>query len=269
MSHSVGRVAPTIEAAGDNKSIFRLKALRSYSHRDVQSASYTLASPRSLYLLWALLALVVFLGVITWLSEIPVYTSAVAVALDAQASQDEQTASDMIAVFLPADRLNKLRVGQNVVIKLTNSKGAPHRLTAKIFAVEPEVLSPQAAQKRFDLGVPSSNISEPKAVALARLVPPASSAFLLNYRGGSIDAWVQTDSKPVVSLFPLMGRVIQLPDEREAIGSIACPGLARVSHVRKGEFFERHPVRALSCLLWEKSLQVKLKKQNEGGSLYV
>jgi hypothetical protein len=266
MSHSVGRVAPTIEAAGDNKSIFRLKALRSYSHRDVQSASYTLATPGSLYLLWALLALVVFLGVITWLSEIPVYTSAVAVALDAHASQDEPAASDIIAVFLPADRLNKLRVGQNVVFKLN---GTPHRITAKIFAVEPEVLSPQAAHKRFDPGVQYSTIGEPKAVALARLDPPASSAFLLNYRGGSIDAWVQTDSKPVVSLFPLMGRVIQLPDEREAIGSIACSGLARVSHVRKGEFFERHPVWALSCLLREKSLQIKNKKQNEGGSLYV
>jgi hypothetical protein len=268
MSHSVGRVAPTIEAVADNRSIFRLKALRSYSHRDVQSASYTLATPKSLYLLWALLALVVLLGVITWLSEIPVYTSAVAVALDAHASQDEPAASDIIAVFLPADRLNKLRVGQNVVFKLN---GTPHRITitAKIFAVEPEVLSPQAAQKRFDLGVPSLNISEPKAVALARLVPPVSSAMLLNYRGGSIDAWVQTDSKPVVSLFPLMGRVSDCPDELEAIGSIAGPGLARVSHVRKGEFFERHPVWALSCLLREKSLQVKIKKQNEGGILYV
>ena len=268
MSHSVNSVAPTIEAAGEKKSIFRSKALRSYSHREQQPASYTLVTPRSLYFLWALLALVVFFGVITWLNEIPVYTPAVAVALDTQASQDEATASTIFVVFLPADQLNKLRVGQNVVFKLNKLNGASHRIIAKIFAVEPEVLSPQAAHKRFDQGVPYSNIDEPKAVALARLDPPASSAFL-NYRGGSIDAWVQTGSKPVVSLFPMMGRVGQRPDEQEAIGSLACPGLARVSHVRNGAFFERHPERALSCLLREKSLQIEIKKQNEGGSLYV
>ena len=107
--------------------------------------------------------------------------------------------------YSPADQINKLRVGQNVVLKLDKRNGTAHRVTARIFAVEPEVLSPQAAQKRFDPGVPFSNIGEPKAVALARLDPPNSSAFLLNYRGDSIDAWVQTDSKPIVSLFPLMG----------------------------------------------------------------
>ena len=263
MSHSASSVAPTIEAAGEKKSIFRSKALRSYSHRDQQPASYTLATPRSLYLLWALLALVLFLGAITWLSEIPVFTRAVAFTLESPASQGEPTASAIIAVFLPADQINKLRVGQNVVLKLDKRNGTAHRVTARIFAVEPEVLSPQAAQKRFDPGVPFSNIGEPKAVALARLDPPDSSAFLLNYRGDSIDAWVQTDSKPVVSLFPLMGRVVQPVDEREAIGSIACLGLARVSHVRKGALFELHPVQALSCLLREKSLQIKTKNKTK------
>src|SRR5712692_10167623 len=99
MSHSVSSVAPTIEAADEKKSIFRSKALRSYSHREQQSASYTLVTPRSLYLLWALLALILFFGVITWLSKIPVFTPALAVAIDEHVSQDEPTASIMIAVF--------------------------------------------------------------------------------------------------------------------------------------------------------------------------
>ena len=268
MSHDVTRTAPTFHPTGENKSIFRSKALRSYSHRDQQSVSHTLITQRSLYLLWALLALVVSLGVITWLIKIPIYTQAIGVGTAGRASQDEATVPALIAVMVPAHQLNKVRSGQDVVFKLNDSNGTPHRITGTILAVESEVLSPQAAQKRFDPGISFSNIGEPKAVAWAR-VPAGSSALLLNNRGGAIDAWIQTDSKPVVSLFPLMGRTVHPSDEQRAIRATACSGLARVSHVRKGEFFERYPGRALSCLLREKSLQIKNKKQNEGGTLYV
>lgn len=268
MSHNVNSVASTFHAAGENRSIFRSKALRSYSHRDQQSASHTLITQRSLYLLWALLALVVSLGVITWLIKIPVYTQAIGAGLAGRGSQEEATVPAEIAVIIPATQLSKVRPGQDVVFKLNDSNGTPHRVTGTIVTVEPEVLSPQAAQKRFDPGVSFSNIGEPKAVAWAQ-VPPGSSALLLNNRGRSVDAWIQTDSKPVVSLFPLMGRIVHPSEEQRAIRSVACSGLARVSHVRKGEFFERYPERALSCLLREKSLQIKNKKQNEGGTLYV
>ena len=266
MFHSVNSVAETIEVSSRKKSIFRSKALRSYSDREEQAASYTLVTPRSLYLLWALLVLVVFFGLMTWLTEIPVYTPAVAVATNADDSRNETTAKTIIVIFVAADHINKLRVGQNVVLKLN---AAHHNVIAKIFAVEPEVLSPQAAQKRFDPGVAFSNIAGPKAVAFARLDPQSSSAWLLDYRGGSIDAWVETDSKPVLSLFPLRARVLQPSDELETIGVPACSGFVRLSRIGIGEFFERYPVRALSRLLRERSLQTINKQQNEGGSLYV
>jgi hypothetical protein len=300
MSHDVSNVAPAIEAAAEidaapvikaaaeMKSIFRPKALRSYTNREQQPASFKPVTPRSLYLLWTLLATVVALGVITWLSKIPLYTPAIAIILGADASQDKADASQnkgahasqnesaapaTIAVIVPASQLSKLRVGQNVILKID----ADHRgIAAQIFAVEPEVLSPQAAQKRFDPGVPSSRFGEPKAVALARIVPSslpgptASYEFLLGYAGSSIDAWVQTDSKPVLSLFPLRGRISQAADQPPTIGSPGYSGLARGSLVRRGELNEQYPLRALSCLLREKSLQTnKIKKQNEGGNLYV
>jgi hypothetical protein len=237
MFHSVSRVASTIEVSSEKKSIFRSKALRSYSDREQQPTSSTLVTPRSLYLLWALLVLVVFFGVTTWLTEIPVYTRAVAVATNADASPNETTASTIIVIFVPADQLNKLRVGQNVVFKLN---AAPHNFIAEIFAVESEVLSPEDAQKRFGPGIQFSNIVEPKAVALARLVSSPSSASLLDY-GSSIDAWIQTDSKSVLSLFSLRARALQPADELEATRPPACSGLVRASHARKGEFFERFP----------------------------
>ena len=266
MFHSVSSVAEIIEVSIRKKSIFRSKALRSYSDREQQAASYTLVTPRSLYLLWALLVLVVFFGLITWLTEMPVYTPAVAVATNSDASQNETTAATIIVIFVAADHINKLRVGQNVIFKLN---AAHHNVIAKIFAVEPEVLSPQAAQKRFDPGIAFSNIAGPKAVAFARLDPQYSSAWRLEYKGGSIDALVETDSKPVLSLFPLRACILQPPDELETIEVPACSGLVRLSHVRKGEFFERYPVRALRRLLRERSLQIENKQQNEGGSLYV
>jgi hypothetical protein len=261
MFQNVNSGAPKIEASSEKKSIFRSEALRSYSDREQQPASYTLATPRSHYLLWALLVFVVSFGVITWLVEIPVYTPAIAITINANNSQNETTAATLIVVFVPADQLTRLRVGGNVILKLNT---ASHNVIAKIFAVEPEVLSPQDAQERFHQGVPFSIIAEPKAVALARLTNQASSA-LINLRGGSIEAWVQTDSKPVVAFFPLIGRDVHAPDELEAIESIASSGLVRVSRVLTGEFFNQSPVQAPSCLLREKSLQIK---QNEGGSLY-
>jgi len=202
--------------------------------------------------------------VITWLSEIPVYIPAVAVIPDTGGAPDE-TISTPIVILVPADQLDKLRVGQNVVFKF---KAAPQTVMAKIFAVEPEVLSLQAAQKRFDPSIRFSNIREPKAVALARLVPSASGAWLFDHGGGSFDAWIQTDSKPVLSLFPLTGRVLQPPDDPGAIGSVACSGLARESRVSRGEFSERCSLQASSCLLREKSLQIN-QQQIKGGSLYV
>ena len=266
MSHSVTSVAETIEVSSGKKSIFRSKALRSYPDRDQRAASYTLATPGSLYLLWALLVLVVFFGLITWLTEIPDYTPAVAVATNTGASENGTTAATIIVIFVAADHINKLRVGQNVIFKLN---AAHHNVIAKIFAVEPEVLTPQAAQERFDPGLPFSNIAEPKAVAFARLDPESSSAWLLDYRGGSIDAWVETDSKPVLSLFPLRAQVLRPLDELETIEVPASSGLVRLSHARIGEFSERYPVRAISRLLRKRSLQIENKQQNEGGSLYV
>jgi len=268
MLHGENSVAETIEVSSRNKSIFRSKALRSYSDREQQPASYTLVTPRSLFLLWALLVLVVFFGLITWLARIPVYTPAVAVGINGAASENETPAATIIVILVAADHLNKLHVGQNVVFKFNATH---HNVIAQIFSVEPEVLTPQAARKRFDPGAPFSNIAEPKAVALARLDPQSSNAWLFNYRGGSIDAWVETDSKPVLSLFPLRARILQPPDQLETAGMLACSrsGLVPLSHARKGEFFERYPVRASSCFLRKISLQTTNKQQNEGGSLYV
>ena len=202
MSHSASSVSPTIASAGEKKSIFRLKALRSYAGRKQQTASYTLVAPRSLYLLWLLALLTVFIGVITWLSKIPVYIPAVAVITDRPASQDEPA---IILVFVPADQFGNLRVEQNVVL---NPNAFPHGAIAKIFAIEPELLNAQAAQKRFDLRIKPSNVGEHEAVALARLVRPDSSMFPDN-RSDPIQVWVQIDSKPVVSLFPSIRRAIQ------------------------------------------------------------
>ena len=266
MFDSVNSVAEPVEGSSRKKSIFRSKALRSYSDREQQPASYALVTPRSLFLLWALLVLVVFFGLITWLTRIPVYTPAVAVATNAGASQDETTAATIIVILVAADHLNKLRVGQNVVFKLNATH---HNVIAKLFSVEPEVLTPQAAQERFDPGVPFSKIAEPKAVALARLDPQSSSAWLLNYRGGSIDAWIETDSKPVLSLFPLRASVLQTTDELEISRSLAFSGLVPLSDARTGRFFERYPVRASSCFRRERNLQTTNKQQDEGGNLYV
>lgn len=260
MSSTVSNNLPTTEAPSEKRSIFRSKALQSYSGREQQSVSNTLATPRSLYLLWALLSLVVSFGVITWLKEIPVFTPAVAVSTHTHALQRDTAASTRILLLLPGDQLNRLRVGQNVVLKL---HATPRRLMAKIYAVEPEVLSQQAAQERFDSGIRFQDAGKAQAVAWARLVSPASCAALLNHGGTAIDAWVQTDSEPVLSLFPLMGR-----DEQPAIESAGCSGLVHASHIRMGGFFERNPMRRLSCCTGRNPFKQIINKRNEGG-LYV
>lgn len=249
MSHSVSGITRTIAPAGEKKSIFRSKALRSYAGREQKSASYTLITPRSLYLLWALVLLTVFLGVITWLSEIPVYIPAVAVTTERPALQDEPA---IILIFIPADQLGNLRLEQNVVL----SPGAsPSRAIAKIFAIEPESLSAQAAQERFAPRIKFSNAGEPRAVALARLVQPESNMFPGN-RGGPIDVWIQIDSKPVVSLLPSIRRAIQPSAERQTNGLNAYTGFVRATRI----------ARVLRCLS-EESLQSEVQRQTKG-SLY-
>jgi hypothetical protein len=102
------------------------------------------------------------------------------------------------------------------------------------------------------------------------LDPNSSSEWLTEDSRGAIDAWVQTDSKPVLSLFPLRAGVPPAPDDvLETTGVLTFSRSVRLCHARKGKFAEPHPMRAIVCLLREKSLQTTNKQQNEGGSLYV
>lgn len=161
-------------------------------------------SPRLIAGLWILLALFLACGVLAWLARIPVYASGTAIVVDRQASAEYAREGLVVAAFLPPENLPRLRAGQTTFLQLKSGE----RLRRQIISVEPQVSSPAAAQQRFALanGVATSVVAQPSAVALVQLEPLAAGAQASSYVGsvGRVD--VETGTRRVISLLPVIGR---------------------------------------------------------------
>ena len=186
------------------RAIFRADAMRRFGEARERTVLPRFASPRLVAGLWLLIALFLAGGMLAWLARIPVYASGSAVVFDRQATVRFSRDGLIVAAFLPPETLNRLRAGQPLLLQLKSGE----RLHSQVFYVEPQVTSPADIRQRFALteGVAAMVANEPSAVALAQLESPPPALSTDAYAGSTGRAEVETGTRRVISLLPLVGR---------------------------------------------------------------
>ncbi|HEX2269123.1 MAG TPA: hypothetical protein VHH35_06295 [Pyrinomonadaceae bacterium] len=154
--------------------------------------------------LWLLLSCLIAASVLAWLTRVPVYLNGIATVVDANARDQHPNDEELIVAFFPPESKAEMRTGQNLSLKL-DPDGPP--LIRTISVIEPGILSPADARKKFNLDdTTSRTYQSPAAIAIARLGKPSEQLPAGVYEGIVVEAWVETGSQRLIALLPLVGR---------------------------------------------------------------
>ena len=188
-----------------NRSIFRADAVRRHMQGRERSVLPRFISPRTFICLWVLLGLFLASGLVAWLTRVPVFTSGPAVVVDRDTDTPDMNEGVAIVAFLPPEDLSRLRVGQRMFFRYDRTG---ERVSRPIIAIEREITSPAAAQRRFDLSAGAAQtITRPAAVAVASLGPLPAPLPAHAYVGSVNRVDVEIGTRRVISLVPLVGRL--------------------------------------------------------------
>jgi hypothetical protein len=175
--------------------VFRPEALRRYAERAPEPSFPMSVAPRAFLLLWVLLATLVVTGAVALCLPVPVYVGGVAALT---VSKMDGQSRPLIAVFMPADQLPRLRIGQRVLIRRTS--GGP-RETGRIASIYPGILTKQQIENLVDHTASAAlTLAGSKAVALAELDPASTIVRAGGNFPGCCEALVEVGSWRVISL---------------------------------------------------------------------
>jgi hypothetical protein len=180
-------------------SIFREQAIRRYLKSRDEAVLPRFISPPVRQGLWLLLALLIAFGAVSWFARIPVYGTGEAVVISTDNVVQHEI---LVAAFLPAHHLTRLRAGQRLFLPLDNRH---QRLSGVIMSVAREIISPAAARRQLSLPADAGQgISQPSAVVFARLIPSELPAAA--YAGRVYPVSVEIGSRRAISLLPIIGQ---------------------------------------------------------------
>jgi hypothetical protein len=167
-------------------SIFRQEAVR-HRYGGEQPVLPRFVSTTVLISLWLLTALLAVGGIAAWSTPLRVPISGVAVVIGGRT----------VVAFLSAHSGSHLRIGQTMHL----SDDGGQVLSTPIVSIDPEVVSPEVACRRYrlDQGIAQA-IRGPAAVAIARCESTSSRVYHVTLAGGS---------RPLFSIFPLIGRALE------------------------------------------------------------
>ncbi|GAC1378147.1 MAG: hypothetical protein NVS2B12_38070 [Ktedonobacteraceae bacterium] len=178
--------------AKSRRPIFRESALKQYLQKREQDILPQTVSPPFFTYAWIVLILLVVAGALAWSAEVPTFMAASGV-ITAQGAQPNGNATQAL-IFFPAANAPKLQPGETIQLQV-GSDVTLH--TSKITSVEPGVISPTDARRRFSLDNGAAQvITEPSIVAIASLDQgfPART-----FAGTTIRAQVQIGTHSVLS----------------------------------------------------------------------
>ena len=186
------------------RSIFRGKALQHYTASRQKEVLPRLVSPPVFVFFWVLLGLLLVSGFTAWLARVPTYVVASGVVFD-QGTVLGQPPSDnaVTVVFVPASRASRVQVGQPLLLQI-GSTGT--QLHYRVDHVEPGIISPDDARKRYGLDSATARIIIEPSVVLIVSLGPAFPAH--QYAGSTVSAQLQIGSQRVLSLLPGLGQII-------------------------------------------------------------
>ncbi len=189
--------------AEPSRSIFRTSAINHYIQKREKDILPRLVTPPVFLFLWVLFGLLMIAGLLAWWTEVPTYVTGSGIILEQGLQSKLVNKEGIVLIFLPAESAGKLRVGLPILLHI-GSTGLS--FTSKIEQVEPGIVSPSEARKRYALDSSASQIfTEPSVVATVKFIPTLSARM---YAGSIVNAQVQVGSRRVLSLLPGFERLI-------------------------------------------------------------
>lgn len=186
------------------RSIFRGKALQHYAASRQKEVLPRLVSPPVFVFFWVLLGLLLVAGVSAWLTRVPTYVVASGLVLDQGTVQGQLPSDNTVAVvFFPASRATHIQAGQPILLQV-GSTGT--QLHYRVDHVEPGIISPSDARKRYGLDSATSQTITGPSLVLTISLGPAFPAR--QYSGSPVSAQLQVGSQRVLSLLPGFARLI-------------------------------------------------------------
>lgn len=170
-------------------------------HARAQTVLPRFIAPPAPLCLWLLLGCLFIVSGLAWLAHVPVYRNGTATVVNSD--QDDE----LIVAFFPPESKSEMRAGQNLSLKL-DPAGPP--LVRTIAAVEPAILSPAEARKKFNFDdVTARTYQRPAAIVIARLGKPSETLPPSAYEGIVVEAQVEIGSQRLITLLPVVGRLFQ------------------------------------------------------------
>jgi hypothetical protein len=185
-----------------SRPIFRPEAVRRYTERRERSVLPPLVSTPVMDFLWYFVALLVFAGVAVWLTNIPVYSSGLAIAIDNRNRLTNIQADAALLVLLPPQAQPALAEGKTVLVQV-NTSSKP--LRQKVITFESDSSQVRDILSRFGLSNHPAVLSvQPAALAFTDLEPMPGKPSLTDYIGSVFRVDIQVGSRQAASLLPLL-----------------------------------------------------------------
>ena len=189
------------------RSIYRDDALLRYARGKDKSILPRFISTYTVAWLWIFFALLLASGLVSCLVRVPVYASGPAIVVDSGAYSHITPDKLVMVVFLPADSLSDLHVGQNLFFNIDEKID---RLSRPIIAVQPEVCSPDKVRRQFLLDAKLAlTITQPVVLAIAEFEPLPSGLSASSFAGSLYLVNVEVSSQRLISLLPLINRLMR------------------------------------------------------------
>jgi hypothetical protein len=182
-----------------NHPIFRQNAVKHYMQsREKDTLPRFISLPIALFL-WALLGLLLVVGLLAWYEQIPTYATGRGAVLSPGYMSHYTQQGAVAAAFFAVDQAKHLHVGQSVAVSFTSSPDSS--LKGTVLAVNAAV-SPDSALRQYGLSSTAAlSITQPSIVVIIRLDVASPSL----YAGSTLTANVQVGSRRIISLLPGIG----------------------------------------------------------------
>jgi hypothetical protein len=185
-----------------DRAIFRESALEAYRRRTERDIVPRLVSRPIIVCLWVLLGTLLAAVLVAWSIHVPSYVRASGVVSGPGKQSDPVAGEAAVVLFLPPDESARTRVGQPVDVQI-GSSGTP--LRGAIAKVEPGVIGPDAARRRYRFRGGADVLTQPSMVVLVRLGRALSPTA---YGGSSLTARIEIGSQRLLALLPVLGKLV-------------------------------------------------------------
>jgi hypothetical protein len=183
------------------RNIFRPEALKRRAEARNQPTLPRFTTPFANVCLWLLIGLLGAGTVAAASASVPVFTNGSALVVPGKAAGSDQSIVALAVLPASADRPHP---GDRVSLRIGGE-----RLQRAVTSVEPGILSPTEAQKRFGLPAATAGmIQQPSVIAIVPIEPLPGAAPGTDYTGSTGQVEIRTGSQRLGTFIPLVGRFL-------------------------------------------------------------